>query len=214
MCRFLKIHRSIVYYYLNRSISSKSNLKLVEQIKEIFRKSKNNYGTRKIKKKLRVLGYQVSRRKISKIMQENSLVSNYTVAQYKVHNLKCNEAKTENILDREFNKRDNLEVVVSDLTYVRVGKSWNYICLLINLYNGEIFGYSVSKNKDAKLIEQALLSSKYSLSKIQLFHSDRGSEYDNKVIDDFLKTFKIKRSLSRKGNPFEGLPQHSKGTMP
>ena len=212
MCRFLKIHRSIVYYYLNRSISSKSNLKLVEQIKEIFRKSKNNYGTRKIKKKLRVLGYQVSRRKISKIMQENSLVSNYTVAQYKVHNLKCNEAKTENILDREFNKRDNLEVVVSDLTYVRVGKSWNYICLLINLYNREIIGYSVGKNKDAKLIEQALLSSKYSLSEIQLFHSDRGSEYDNKVIDDLLKIFKIKRSLSRKGNPYEGLPQHSEGT--
>ncbi|HHX69546.1 MAG: DDE-type integrase/transposase/recombinase [Miniphocaeibacter sp.] len=146
-------------------------------------------------------------------MQENSLVSNYAVAQYKVHNLKCNESKIENILYREFNKRDNLEVIVSDLTYVRVGKSWNYICLLINLYNGEIFGYSVSKNKDAKLIEQALLSSKYSLSKIQLFHSDRGSEYDNKIIDKLLKIFKIKRSLSRKGNLYECLPQHSEGTM-
>ena len=33
------------------------------------------------------------------------------------------------------------EVVVSDLTYVRVGNAWNYICILLDLYNREIVGY-------------------------------------------------------------------------
>ncbi len=35
------------------------------------------------------------------MMRENGLVSNYMVAQYKVHTVKCNELVTLNILDRE-----------------------------------------------------------------------------------------------------------------
>ncbi len=32
---------------------------------------------------------------------------------------------------------------------------------------------------------------------------DRGSEFNNYVIDQALETFKISRSLSRKGNPYD-----------
>jgi putative transposase len=34
-------------------------------------------------------------------------------------------------------------------------------------------------------------------------HCDRGSEFNNYVIDQAFETFKISRSLSRKGNPFD-----------
>ena len=36
-------------------------------------------------------------------------------------------------MDRDFDNRDKLEVAVSDLTYVRVGSKWNYVCTLIDL---------------------------------------------------------------------------------
>lgn len=36
-------------------------------------------------------------------MKENGLVSNYTVAQYKVHTTNCNESPIANIIDRELN---------------------------------------------------------------------------------------------------------------
>ena len=136
-------------------------------------------------------------------MRENGLVSNYTVAQYKVHTSKCNETATPNIVDREFDNRNELEVAVSDLTYVRVGSNWNYVCTLIDLYNREIIGYAAGANKDAKLIETALLSCRYSLKGIKIFHSDCGNEYDNELIDNVLNTFKIERSLSNKGNPYD-----------
>lgn len=48
------------------------------------------------------------------------MVSNYTVSQYKVRKSKCNEDKIENVVNREFNDRKKLEVVVSDLTSVMV----------------------------------------------------------------------------------------------
>ena len=53
-------------------------------------------------------------------MKKYRLVSNYTVKQYKIHKSKCNEDKIENVVNREFNDREDLEIVVSDLTYVNV----------------------------------------------------------------------------------------------
>ena len=87
MCKLLEVSRSLVYYHLSKEPSAPSKEeKIIEKhIKEIFRLSKNNYGTRKIKVELRKIGYRVSRKRIARIMRENSLVSNYTVAQYKVH---------------------------------------------------------------------------------------------------------------------------------
>jgi putative transposase len=36
-----------------------------------------------------------------------------------------------------------------------------------------------------------------------LFYTDRGGEFKNKIIDEALKTFGIKRSLSMKGCPHD-----------
>jgi transposase InsO family protein len=205
MCKFLEVTRSLIYHHLNKDVSTDFNEEqiITNHIKSIFKLSKNNYGTRKIKKELYKLGYQVSRRRISRIMKENALVSNYTVAKYKVHAASCNESAIANIVDRQFDDRDKLEVTVSDLTYVRVGNNWNYVCTIIDLHNREIIGYSAGANKNAELVETALLRCNYSLQDIKVFHSDRGNEYDNMLIDDILSTFKIDRSLSRKGNPYD-----------
>ena len=80
---------------------------------------------------------------------------------------------------------------------------WYYVCTLRDLYNREIIGYAAGAKKDAKLIETALLKCNYSLKDINIFHSDRGNEYDNALIDNVLNTFKIERSLSNKGNPYD-----------
>ena len=38
---------------------------------------------------------------------------------------------------------------------------------------------------------------------MQLFHTDRGSEFDNKLMTEATETFGIKRSLSAKGCPYD-----------
>lgn len=75
---------------------------------------------------------------------------------------------------------------------------WHYICLLINLFNREIVGYSAGAKKDADLVYEAFLTSKINLSKIKIFHTDRVNEFKNKIIDEVLEAFNIKRSLSKK----------------
>ena len=136
MCRVLQVNRS-AYYYEAKQKPDESEL--VSEITEIFRVSRNNYGTRKIKKELMKTGKQVSRRRIGRIMKQEGLVSNYTTAQFKSHKDTCNESKTGNVLNRQFRGREYRNVVVSGLTYVRVGTQWNYICVLVDLFNREIF---------------------------------------------------------------------------
>ncbi|AZO95747.1 IS3 family transposase [Halocella sp. SP3-1] len=200
MCRILKISRSLVYYEPKKKSSDST---LENEIISIFKTSKNNYGTRKIKQELAKKGYQVSRRRIGRITKKYGLVSKYTVKQYKVHSTKFNEEKTENIVNRKFDRDQSLDVVVSDLTYVNVNGKWNYICLILDLFNREIIGYAVGKRKTASLVMKAFSSIQRPLNEINILHTDRGNEFKNKAIDQLLHTFSINRSLSKKGCPYD-----------
>ncbi len=42
-----------------------------------------------------------------------------------------------------------------------------------------------------------------SLEVIRLFHTDRGNEFKNQIIEELLETFHIGRSLSHKGCPYD-----------
>ncbi len=200
MCKVLKVSRVLVYYQRKNKRNDK---KLEEEIVRIFKESRNNYGSRKIKVELSKLGYQVSLRKIRIIMKLHGLVSNYTVKQFKIHKTKSNEEDKPNILNREFKRDKKLEVVVSDLTYVNVAGKWNYICLILDLWNREIIGYAAGKHKTAELVYQAICKIPYDLNQIKIFHTDRGNEFKNKLIDEVINTFEIKRSLSKKGCPYD-----------
>jgi transposase InsO family protein len=213
MSKLLKVPRSLVYYHINKRAEvnkiSEEEIQLENEIIDIFRKSRNNYGTRKIKRELKKRKIKASRRKIARIMEKYSLISNYTVASYKPKKSKCNEEKIENLVNRSFKDRDKLEVIVSDLTYVRVGSKWNYICTLLDLHNKEVIGYSAGVKKDADLVYEAFLSCNYPLTEIKIFHTDRGNEFKNKLIDEVITSFGIKRSLSAKGSPYDNAPIES-----
>lgn len=200
MCKVLKVSRSTYYYESTPRVIDDS---VEKAIVKIFESNRRVYGTRKIKVELKKQGMVVSRRRIGRLMKKNGLVSVYAVAQYKVHKTTCNESQIQNQLNREFNRETPLEAVVSDLTYVRAAGRWHYVCVLIDLFNREIIGHSCGQAKDAKLVYQAFAKVKANLFNIQLFHTDRGNEFKNKLIDEVIETFGIQRSLSMKGCPYD-----------
>ena len=71
------------------------------------------------------------------------------------------------------------------------------------LINREILGYSAGCRKDASLVYDAFMSTNVNLSNVKIFHTDRGNEFKNKLIDEVLTGFGIKRSLSKKGCPYD-----------
>ncbi|WP_338433499.1 IS3 family transposase [Clostridium tyrobutyricum] len=200
MCKVLQISRN-TYYYKSKKKSTETTL--ISIIIDIFKSSRNNYGTRKIKVELQKKGYRVSRRKIGRIMKQNTLVSSYTKLKFKPHVDKFNESKIDNLVKREFKNQPYRNVVVSDLTYVRVRERWEYICILVDLFNREIIGYSAGDHKDAALVRKAFAKVNGNLRNIEIFHTDRGNEFKNKIIDEAMLAFQIKRSLSMKGCPYD-----------
>lgn len=200
MCAVLKLPRSTFYY---EAEDKPKEDPITGAVISIFKDNRRNYGTRKIKKELEKINILASRRRIGRIMRENGLVSSYTIAQYKVYKTPVNNEKVSNAVNREFNGRKPLEVIVSDLTYVRVAGKWNYICIILDLHNREIIGYSSGARKDAMLVYQAFSTIKHSLNDIMIFHTDRGNEFKNNTIDGLIDTFNIKRSLSKKGCPYD-----------
>lgn len=128
-------------------------------------------------------------------MQEQGLVSTYTLAQFKPHTKSYNESEQKNELNRAFAQEEEMTVVFSDLTYVRVNKKWHYVGVFVDLFNREIIGFSTGPNKDTLLVYRTLASIiKVDLRKTRLFHTDRGNEFKNKLMDDALETFNIQRS--------------------
>ena len=145
---------------------------------EEFRRSRNNYGTRKLKVMLERRKFKVSRRKIGEVMKKYGLKSNYTLRHAKKGDTRVNNDEIGNKVEREFDGRKQYEVVVSDLSYVKIGGVWRYICLLLDLCGRKILGSAVGSKKDAKLVETAFYSVDGDLRQIQLFHTDRGSEFN------------------------------------
>ena len=161
------------------------------------------YGAPKMKMKLEKRGIVASRRRISRIMRENSLFSAYSRKKYRPAGSKPNEAAPPNLLDRRFDGHAPRTHVVSDPTYVRAGRKRGHVCLLADLHNREIVGHSVGDRRDSDPVKAAFATVRFPLSGIEVFRADRGSEFANASIDETLGAFGIERSLPKKGCPYD-----------
>lgn len=208
-CRLLGVARSTYYSMRSRADRPAAPDPAAPAVVAAHAASKGRYGSRKIKASLERSGVTVSRRRVCRIMRENGLVSAYGRKRFKVHPGAVNEADVPNVVARGFGGRAPRTHICSDLTYVRVGASWNYVCLLVDLYNREIVGHSAGPGKDARLVKSAFATLSFPISDIEVFHTDRGSEFDNAEIDLMLEAFGIERSLSAKGCPYDNAVDES-----
>lgn len=208
-CEILGVPRSTYYYLRSRPEPPPAPDPVEPDVLAVHAESKGRYGARKVKASLERRGVVASRRRISRIMRENGLSSAYGRKRFKAHPGKPNEAELPNVLDRSFDGYAPRTHVCSDLTYVRAGGSWCYVRLLVDLYNREIVGHSAGSSKGAKLVKAAFATLEFPISDIEVFHTDRGSEFDNAEIDLMLETFGIERSLSAKGCPYDNAVDES-----
>ena len=77
------------------------------------------------------------------------------------------------------------------------------MCPLAGLADRGIVGHSAGRTRDASLVLGAFATLDFPPADVRVFHTDRGGEFDNTRIDEPPDVFGIKRSLSRKGNPYD-----------
>ena len=201
-CRILGVPRSTYYWMVEHPEVERAD-PIAGDVRAIWRDSRQRYGARKIKAALGRKGVTASRRRIGNIMREQGMTSSYVRKTFKPHRTRADEAKLANLLDREFDGYAPRTHLASDLTYVRVGGGWAYVCLLVDLANRSIAGHSAGMSRGADLVMAAFATLDFPLTDVEVFRTDRGSEFDNAKIDGLLDVFGIRRSLSRKGNPYD-----------
>lgn len=121
---------------------------------------------------------------------------------FKPRKTRADEARPANLLDRGFDGYVPHARPAGDLTSVRVGGGWAYVCLLAGLADRGIAGHSVGRTRDAGLVLAAFATLDFPLTDVQVFHTDRGSEFDNTRIDEPLDVFDVKGSLPRRDSSY------------
>ena len=140
-------------------------------------------GAGKIKAALERRGVTASGRRIVNIMKRRGMTSAYARRTFKPHKTRVNEARLANILDREFDGYEPRTHLAGDLTYVRVGGEWAYVCLLIDLANRGIAGHGADTGRAAGLVMAAFATLDFPLTGVEVFRTDRGGGFDNAVVE-------------------------------
>lgn len=208
LCRVLEVRRSTYYHYALRSpeqtLIQQQDDALKPIIVEVFEKSRNSFGARKIRAKLMELGHTISEPRTLRLMKELDISPR---TNYRLPN-SANDREYKyypNKLKRMFiTKAPNL-AWVSDITYVRVGSEAYYLCVIIELFSRKVIAYAVSTSNDASLVIRAFHEAFTLREKPQglIFHSDLGSQYTALEFKKLLRYHKVRQSFSAPGSPHD-----------
>ena len=203
MCRLYGVSKSGYYAWKERpeSLQRRRRRFLEKQIVKVFNDSQGRYGSPKIHQALRKQGDHCSKNTVAKIMRRKGLkarVNRVYVRNPKVHrffkrigNLRLDQNKPEAVN----------QVWVGDLTYIKVGKRFQYLAAVLDVHSRRLIGWSISSRKNVKLTERALMHAirKRHPPKGLIFHSDRGIEYCAYKYHDTLNRYGILPSVNRPG---------------
>ncbi len=127
-----------------------------------------------------------------------------STAKSPVHNKHTHNGTCINHLQQFRQKAPNL-VWVSDITYIKAGGKWYYLCIVMGLFSGQVISWHISAKPDAELVMGTFKkayekrNSPYGL----MFHSDRGTQYTAFSFRQILDSFNVVQSFSKKGCPFD-----------
>lgn len=166
--------------------------------------SNKTYGSTRIAEQLKRKHHLISRRRVAKIMKENGWISKYKKKFKVTTDTEHNYPVCRNLLDQNFTVDRLNQVWVSDITYIKTKKGWLYLTTIIDLYDRQVIGWSLSSRLSTyQTIISAwkMATSKRKITKPLLFHSDRGIQYASKEFRKLLKSnYLIDQSMSRKAN--------------
>lgn len=203
ICSVLNITRSRIYQHhrVNQQPISPERVRLNQQIKDIFKSSGKNYGSRRVQQALIAKGVKISRYKARKLMKQEGLVATWTKAFIHAKKSKTKVNIADNVLDQQFNPEKPNQAWVADITYIRTGSGWLYLAAVMDLYSRKIVGYSMSKHMTADLVCTALqLAIQTRQPPVGLImHTDQGSQYCSNQYQHLLNRHQIRCSMSHKG---------------
>ena len=196
-------------YYKHRKIEhlrQKEDERILHHIR-IIRRSGIMCGARKMQYYLEIFfHYRVGRDRLFRIMEKHNLQCGY----YKKHKATSTGKKSNfPYLIKDIKITKFGQVIVSDITYIHLpGDKFCYITIVSDLKTRLILGYNVS---DSLALEGALSAVKMAVKNYgdhfipykTIHHSDHGVQYTSGDYTGYIKSEKIKISMTGKGKCYD-----------
>lgn len=214
MCRALDVSKSGYYVWKNRKPSARKleDERIKVAIKAAHERGRGTYGPDKIQDELaEVEEMEVGLNRIKRLRRQMKIrckqVKKHKVTTDSNHNLPV----APNLLDQNFAVTGPNKAWVADITYVATEEGWLYLAAIKDLWNREIVGYAMSHRMTQDLVGRALFRAVTARRPPNglIHHSDRGSQYCSGSYQKLMRQFKMKQSMSRKGNCWDNAPMES-----
>ena len=208
ICKVHSISRSSYYNWLCSKPSKwiEENAELLKEIKIIHKQSRQTYGSHRITKELHNRGYSCSRTRVARIMAKNGICAKIKRKFKVTTDSKHNYPLSPNLLNQTFFAEHQNRIWVSDITYIRTKTGWLYLTVILDLFNRQIVGWSMSSRLTANTTTiPALIDAwqRQEPSECLIFHSDRGVQFACHNFRNKLSGYKIIQSMSGKGNYYD-----------
>lgn len=204
MCSVFGVSASAYYEWEREQESAheRRDGELLELIRAVFARFRGRYGAPRIQGRLAREGVLVSRKRVARLMREAGLrakgARKYKATTDSKHALPV----APNLLERRFDVDQPNVAWVSDITYLWTRQGWMYLAVVIDLFSRKVVGWSLRERMTAELVCEALEAAVQQRRPPPglIFHSDRGSQYASRAFRRRLWRYRMRQSMSRKGN--------------
>ena len=221
LCDLLEVSTSGYFARLRRQGADKpskpganrciSNEALLAHIRAIHAEVKGEYGWPMMSKELVARGIRVGKERVRRVMQLHGVRARgkrkFVVTTDSKHKLPI----APNLLQRNFTACAPNQVWSSDITYIATDEGWLYLAVVLDLFSRQVVGWSMQPHMHSSLVRDALRMAWFRRSPGAglVFHSDRGSQYCGHEFQAALAGYKMKSSMSRKGDCWDNAPTES-----
>jgi transposase InsO family protein len=175
---------------------------LLAYMRAIHAEVKGEYGWPRMHKELLARGIRVGKDRVRKLMQQHGIRARtkrkFVVTTDSKHSLPI----APDLVQRRFNPEAPNQLWCSDITYIATDEGWLYLAGVIDLFSRQVVGWSLQPHMQASLVKDAMARTWWRgrAPRGLIYHSDRGSQYCSGEFQDALKEWKMRSSMSRKGN--------------
>ena len=198
----MEVSHSGYYEFLKRRGESLRQADLIARIREVHRKSRYTYGSRRIMQQLRKNGMMIGRYRVRRLMRLAGIAvkkkRRYKITTQSNHRYPASP----NLIQRCFQTERPNTVWVSDITYIKTMEGWLYLAVVMDLYSRKIVGWALARNMAVEMVKNALMMAigRRKPGNGLIHHSDRGIQYACDEYRRLLQNHGMISSMSRSGN--------------
>lgn len=201
LLKVARMARSTYYYHIKEQSKKDNDNYVFSRIKHIFSESKGTYGYRRITMALRNEGNIINHKKVYRLMKLYGIKCEVRLKKYRSYKGDVGKIAP-NVLERDFRAEMPNKKWATDLTEFSLFGEKLYLAPVLDLFNGEIISYNLSKSPNLQLVINMIndaIASQNNLDGL-ILHSDQGWHYQHYIYQKTLKNNGIIQSMSRKGN--------------